>query len=448
MRTTIEFFLNGQRMSVPARYGVRPVLSWLREDQRLTGSKEGCAEGDCGACTVVVATLEASKGVAYLPVCSCILCVGALDGKELISVDGLRNHPVQRAMVECHGSQCGFCTPGFVMALYAYYKKNNGSLCDALAGNLCRCTGYAPILAAGAKMFEYEEQSPGEAARLRELPQDGVSDARFSAPRSLHELATVLHPGATLLGGGTDLGLLITKQLRELDNVVYLGNVSELKTLEESSDHLEIGGAVTYAEAHAALARIHPDIGELLRRLGGAQVRACGTLAGNIAHGSPIGDSMPFLLALGATLLLQQGTRQRTLLLEDFYTGYRKTVLQPGEFIRSIRVPKLAPGARFAAYKISKRFDQDISGLCAAFHVASGRARFAFGGMAATPARAPRAEAMFSGDIERACAALAEDFRPLSDHRASAWYRLTVAQNLLRKFHSGIGARALLDIEP
>jgi xanthine dehydrogenase small subunit len=449
MRSTIDFFLNGERLSIPASDGARTVLAWLREEKRLTGTKEGCAEGDCGACTVVVAEKQAPDRVSYLPLCSCILCVGALDGKELITVEALKDHPVQQAMVECHGSQCGFCTPGFVMALYAYYRNKNGSLCDALAGNLCRCTGYAPILAAGAKMFDYHyEGETGRAPGVDQLPRDGVADAHFSAPRSVQELIEALHPGAILLGGGTDLGLLITKQFRELDNVVYLGNVSELKAIEESKTHLDFGGAVTYAEAHAALARIHPDIGELLRRLGGAQVRACGTLAGNIANGSPIGDSMPFLMALGASVILQQGAAQRTVALGNFYTGYRKSVLKPGEFIRSIRVPKLAPGARFAAYKISKRFDQDISAICAAFHVSSGEARFAFGGMAATPARAPRAEAMFSKGVEAACAALAEDFKPLSDHRASAWYRLTVAQNLLRKFHSGIGARSLLDVEP
>src|SRR5688572_26183629 len=437
MRATLEFFLNGERVSLPAAAGGRTVLSWLREERRLVGTKEGCAEGDCGACTAVL---------DGLPVNTCILFLGALDGKALTTVEGLGgSHPVQRAMVECHGSQCGFCTPGFVMALYSFYSRKSGSLQDALAGNLCRCTGYAPILAAGEKMFSYPAAAEARFP-LHELPEDGVSSDAFCAPRSLGELLEVLDEGATLLGGGTDLGLAVTKAHRDLPKLVYLGNVKELKVLSHDSRCVEIGGAVTYAEAHDLLARLHPDIGELLRRLGGAQVRACGTLAGNIANGSPIGDSMPFLMALGATVTLQQGTAQRTISLENFYTGYRKTVLQPGEFIRSIRVPKLAPGARFAAYKISKRFDQDISAVCAAFHAAPGKARFAFGGMASTPARAPRAEAAFSKGIEAACAALAEDFKPLSDHRASAWYRLTVAQNLLRKFAMGASSREILDL--
>jgi xanthine dehydrogenase small subunit len=373
------------------------------------------------------------------PLCSCIDLLGCLDGKSLVTVEGLNDHPAQRAMVECHGSQCGFCTPGFVMALYAHSLKPDKPLEDALAGNLCRCTGYAPILAAGRKMLEYSQPAAPNAAQP---PREGVRHARFSAPRTLAELDAVLHPGATLLGGGTDLALRVTKQLEELDQVVYLGNVAELRAIDETETQLEIGAAVTYAEAHGALARLHPDIGELVRRIGGAQVRACGTLAGNVANGSPIGDSMPFLIALGAKVVLGD----REIFLEDFYTGYRKTVLRPGECIRSIRVPKLKPGARFAAYKISKRFDQDISAVCAAFHVDGTTARFAFGGMAAMPARARHAEDAFSENLEKACAALAEDFRPLSDHRASAWYRLTVAQNLLRKFSAGVSPRAILEL--
>jgi xanthine dehydrogenase small subunit len=441
MRSTLEFFLNGERVSVPASRGTRTVLAWLREERRLTGTKEGCAEGDCGACTVVI-----SERGAQLPVCGCIYLLGALDGKALTTVEGLKDHPAQRAMVECHGSQCGFCTPGFVMALYAHCLNGSGALTDALAGNLCRCTGYAPILAAGKRMFELAAAAPADGPSAHAVPPEGVLDPRFSAPRNLAELRRALHPGATLLGGGTDLGLVVTKQLRDLDSVVYLGNVVELRAVEDKGAFLEIGGAVTYAQAHAALAGIHPHIGELLRRLGGAQVRACGTIAGNVANGSPIGDSMPFLLALGASLVLQKGETERTIALENFYTGYRRSVLQPGEFIRLIRVPKLARGARFAAYKISKRFDQDISAVCAAFHLEGAKARFGFGGMAATPSRAPRAEAAFAQGVEAACSALAEDFKPLSDHRASAWYRLTVAQNLLRKFARGASPTDIFEL--
>jgi xanthine dehydrogenase small subunit len=438
MRTTIEFFLNGERVSLPQAQAGRTVLAWLREERRLTGSKEGCAEGDCGACT---AALDAR------PVNTCILPLGALDGKALVTVEGLGGgHPVQRAMAECHGSQCGFCTPGFVMAMYAYYNANSsyerGAFCDALAGNLCRCTGYAPILAAGERMYQYPSPPTAPPAPLPS-PKDSLRASGFAAPRSLDELLAVLQPGATLLAGGTDLGLQVTKSLRPLENVVYLGNVRELKELKDAKDHVEVGGAVTYAEAFGALAAIHPDIGELLRRLGGAQVRACGTLAGNIANASPIGDSMPFLIALDASLILACGKGQRSVALKDFYLGYRKTVLQPAEFIRAIRIPKLSPGERFAAYKLSKRFDQDISGVCAAFFSSPSANRFAFGGMAATPARAPKAEAAYSRGVDAACAALAEDFQPLSDHRASGWYRLTAAQNLLRKFAQDLPSSAI-----
>jgi xanthine dehydrogenase small subunit len=460
MRTAIEFFLNGERVSLSAENPARTVLTWLREARRLTGTKEGCAEGDCGACTAVVAEISPEGRLRYLPVNTCILCLGALDGKELITVEGLgsnRLHPVQQAMVDCHGSQCGFCTPGFVMALYAHYKEESDlPLGDAIAGNLCRCTGYRPIVEAGARAHaaadraREREEDQARQARLASLPSDSLLVNTFFAPATLAELAAYLveHPRATILAGGTDVGLWITKQHRDLDEVVYIGRVAEMKRLHERQDHIEVGGAVTYAEAGAALAAIHPDIGELLRRLGAMQVRATGTIAGNIANASPIGDSMPVLLALDASIFLQQGKNVREVKLEHFYTGYRKSVLRPGEFIRSIRVPRLAPGARFAAYKLAKRFDQDISAVCAAFHADSTQTRFAFGGMAATPARARKAEEAYSAGVDAACAALAGDFTPLSDQRGSAWYRLSAAQGLLRKFHAGVGPRALLELAP
>jgi xanthine dehydrogenase small subunit len=457
MKSTLDFLLNGERLSLAGEDPARTLLTWLRERRGLAGTKEGCAEGDCGACTAVLAQLNGAGKLEYLPVNSCILCLGALEGREVLTVEGLKSHPVQHAMVQCHGSQCGFCTPGFVMALYAHYKSGAAlPPTDAIAGNLCRCTGYRPILEAGERARALADPAAEKAddearrARLAALPRESTRVGGFFNPLSVEELAGFLaeRPQAAILAGGTDAGLWITKQHRDLDEVAYLGRVHELKQIQDSPSALEIGAAVTYAEAFEALAGIHPDIGELLRRLGAVQVRATGTLAGNIANGSPIGDSMPVLLALNASLQLQRDRQVREIPLDAFYTGYRKNVLQPGEFIRAVRVPKLRPGARFAVYKLSKRFDQDISAVCAAFHVDAGKARFGFGGMAATPARAPRAEAAYASGVDAACAALAEDFKPLSDQRASAWYRLTAAQNLLRKFDARIGPRALLELAP
>jgi xanthine dehydrogenase small subunit len=461
MKATLDFLLNGERVSLAGENPTRTLLAWLREARGLTGTKEGCAEGDCGACTVVLADVDAQGRLRYQPVNACILCIGALEGEELITVEGLKTgrslHPVQQAMVDCHGSQCGFCTPGFVMALYAQYKSGTpADLCDAIAGNLCRCTGYRPILDAGDRAQESRNaeservDDEARARRLAELPKETVKLQGFYNPTSVDEFARYVaeHPEATILAGGTDAGLWITKEHRDLDDVAYIGRVAELKRISDFPDHLEIGAGVTYAESYEALSALHPDIGELLRRLGAVQVRAAGTLAGNIANGSPIGDTMPVLLALDAALVLQQGSATRRARLARFYTGYLASVLLPGEFIRSVQIPKLKPGARFAAYKLSKRFDQDISAVCAAFHVEGAKARFGFGGMAATPVRARKAEAAWARGVEAACAALVEDFSPISDQRASAWYRLRAAQALLRKFHAGTSARALLDMSP
>jgi xanthine dehydrogenase small subunit len=461
MKATLDFLLNGARVTLDAERPTRTLLTWLRETRGLAGTKEGCAEGDCGACTVVLADLDAAGKLRYQPVNSCILCIGALEGKEVITVEALKKgaalHPVQQAMVDCHGSQCGFCTPGFVMALYARYKSGSPrDLSDAIAGNLCRCTGYRPIVDAGKRAQELAEaptdqaEDQARAKRIAGLPKETTRIGGFFSPLTVKEFAAHLaaNPKATILAGGTDAGLWITKEHRDLEEVAYVGRVAELKYLKDNSSHVEIGAAVTYAEAYEALARIHPDIGELLRRLGAVQVRAAGTLAGNIANASPIGDSMPVLLALDAMLILQKGESLRQARLARFYTGYRQSVLVPGEFIRAIRVPKLAPGARFAAYKLSKRFDQDISAVCAAFHVDASKARFGFGGMAATPARARKAEEAYAKGIEAACTALVSDFSPISDQRASAWYRLRAAQALLRKFHAGASSRTLLDMTP
>src|SRR5688572_6841484 len=304
MKRTLDFILNGERVSLAGENPTRTLLTWLREARGLTGTKEGCAEGDCGACTVVLADVDAQGQLRYQPVNACILFLGALEGKEVITVEGLKSgrslHPVQRAMVDCHGSQCGFCTPGFVMALYAHYKKYKSGatppdLCDAIAGNLCRCTGYRAILEAGNRAQESRNaeserlDDEARAARLAPLPKETVKLGGFFNPTTVDEFADYVagHPKATILAGGTDAGLWITKQHRDLDEVAYIGRVGELKRIAEFPDHLEIGAGVTYAESYEALGALHPDIGELLRRLGAVQVRAAGTLAGNIANGSP-----------------------------------------------------------------------------------------------------------------------------------------------------------------
>ena len=472
----IRFYHRGQVVEVADAAPTRSVLDWLREDARCTGTKEGCNEGDCGACTVVVGTLaapgdaDAVRGLRLQTVNACIQFLPTLDGKALFSVEDLKAiaprhelHPVQQAMVECHGSQCGFCTPGFVMSLWAGYERHRErgttptrqALADELSGNLCRCTGYRPILDAGERMFELPAVALDTApvlAALRGLASDETfayesPGGRFFAPKTLDALAALREakPEARLLAGSTDVGLWVNKQFRELGEIVYLGDVGALQAIEERDGSLWIGAGASLEDAWRALARRWPSLTEVWLRFASPPIRHAGTLGGNVANGSPIGDSAPILMALDAQIELRRGLHIRCMPLPDFYVDYMKNRLEPGEFVQALVIPSLPRDRQLRAYKISKRFDCDISALCAGFALELdgdrvSEVRLAFGGMAAVVKRAAKAEAALLGrpwtqhSVAAAQAALADDFTPLSDLRASASYRSQVAANLLQRF--------------
>ena len=475
MRDRITFVLNNQVEQVSGLAGDTTLLNWLRQTKRLTGSKEGCGEGDCGACTVVVARRQADASMRWHPVNACIKFMGMLEGASVTTIEGLQNtsaggggltdgalHPCQQVMVDHHASQCGFCTPGFVMSLFAAWCNGEGlapaEIDTTLAGNLCRCTGYRPIVDAAASLEvraippEFERQRrETEASLMAAIAHDEtvhLSDGRrgFTAPASLDGFLQSFAnaPDATIVSGATDVGLWVTKQNRNLPNMIWTGRVKGFDKVERSGAHWRIGPAVTHAAAMATLANGRPDLGEVMRRFGSAQVRASGTVCGNIANGSPIGDLSPLLIALAAEVELVGPASNRRLPLESFFIDYGQQDRAPDEFVSAILVP-VTPTPLFRAYKISKRFDQDISAVLGAFSLSvSGRritsARLAFGGMAATPRRAAAAEAALTGveldmaSFAAAAAALADDFTPISDIRASADYRMQVAANLLLKY--------------
>ena len=463
MKNSVRFLLGTELREEQNLDPTMTVLQYLRTVVRRTGTKEGCAEGDCGACTVVVGELVGDS-VRYRTINSCILFIATLDGKQLLTVEDLRAadgslHPVQQAMVDCHGSQCGFCTPGFVMSLWALLENGasptRSVIDEALAGNLCRCTGYDAIVRAAFQVLgegaRRTEPDPEIVAALKAITPAGVlsietGGRRFIAPGSLDQLMPLLaqHPDAVLLGGGTDVGLWVTKQLRVLDTVIYLGNISELKKIEVTGSEITLGAGVSLTDSTPILAEHFPALEPLFQRFGSPPIRNSGTIGGNIANGSPIGDSMPPLIALKASVLLRRDGATREMQLDEFFVSYQETALEKGEILEAIKIP-IEDDILFGVYKVSKRKEQDISAVCGAFAVrldgtTVAEARVAFGGMAAIPRRAVQCEKALLGNswtldtIEEAAQALDEDFSPLTDMRGGAAYRRLVTRNLLLKF--------------
>jgi xanthine dehydrogenase small subunit len=439
----IEFLLNGETVTVEGERPTRTLLDYLRETRGLTGTKEGCNEGDCGACSVMITDSDGAKALN-----ACILFLPQLHGKSVRTVEGLAApdgtlHPVQSEMIDHHGSQCGFCTPGFIMSMAAAHQNGDTKHDDALAGNLCRCTGYAPIIRA-AEAAE-KQAKPKHLKSDKPSKTETLQSADAFVPKSSDELADwyVENPTATLIGGATDVGLWVNKDLRELSPVAFIGQIEDLCGVEVSDGGIAIGASVTLSQLHKAVAKKYPSFAELIRRYGSTQVRNAATIGGNIANGSPIGDSPPALIALGAQLYLRRGDDFRNLPLEDFFIAYGEQDRAEGEFVIGLAIPDEPDNLR--CYKISKRFDQDISALCGCFNITRTgdkitAARIAFGGMAATPKRAFAVETALIGQpwsqdtITTAMAKFSEDYQPISDARASASYRAQTAQNLLQRY--------------
>ena len=441
----MSFLLNGKSVSVAPKTGSETLLDYLRLEADLCGTKEGCNEGDCGACTVIV---TGQDGVPR-PMNACILFLPQLQGCSVRTVEGLPGpdgalHPVQQAMITHHGAQCGFCTPGFVTTMAAAHATGETDFDTALAGNLCRCTGYAPIIRAAQAAAHAPVPS-----WMAERPEAHALQSRddIFCPRSSDELAQwyARNPEATLIAGGTDVGLWVTKKMQELGPIAFVSHAEDLSQIHDEKDSLRIGAAVTITNLMQAIRPISASLHQLLSRYGSPQVRNAATIGGNIANGSPIGDGSPALIAMGARLVLRRADERRTVNLEDFFIAYQQQDRRPGEFVESIELPKAQD--RLRCYKLSKRFDQDISAVCGCFNLEQEagvitQARIAFGGMAATPARARKTEAALCGQpwsletFQQASSAMAEDFTPLSDMRASAGYRAQAAGNMLiRYFH-------------
>ena len=474
--SNIDFIYQDRIYKIKNSDSNETLLNYIRTKLKKTGTKEGCAEGGCGACTVVLGELKNNE-INYKAVNSCISFLPTLQGKQLILVEDLISkkgslHPVQQAMVNYHGSQCGFCTPGFVMSLFSMFKNNSkfkdADIKDSIAGNLCRCTGYQPIIKAAKslknknKIDQFSKNKKNIINLLKKINNKSIEiyykGKKYFAPRYISELKKILKKNIDVdfLSGGTDLSLTVTKERKNINSIVYMNSIRELNFIKNNNKYIEVGASTPLIEFESYIENYYPDFTRILKRYGSPQIRNVATVAGNIATASPIGDCLPLLLSLNAKVVLQDFKKTKILFLDDFFISYRKTKLKKGQFIHSIRIP-LFKDNTFKAYKISKRFDDDISSVCAAFNLKIKKnkiqsVRIAYGGMAAKPKRATYCEKILLNSlvtdeiIDKAKKALEEDFKPISDMRASRLYRIEVAKNLFEKFCYEIKQKKLIGV--
>jgi len=474
--SNVEFIYQNKIFKIEDPDSNETLLNYIRTKLKKTGTKEGCAEGGCGACTVVLGELEKNK-INYKAINSCITFLPTLQGKQLILVEDLISkegllHPVQKAMVNCHGSQCGFCTPGFIMSLFSMYKKNSkfndSEIKDSIAGNLCRCTGYQPIIKAAkslknkSKIDQFSKNEKNTINLLEKINNKSIAiyykGKKYFAPRYIKELKKILKKNinVNLLSGGTDLSLIVTKERKDINSIVYMNSIKELHYINNNNKYIEVGASTPLIELESYIKEYYPDFTKILKRYGSPQIRNVATIAGNIATASPIGDCLPMLISLNAKVVLQDYKKTKIFFLDDFFINYRSTKLSRGQFIHSIRIP-LFKNNTFKAYKISKRFDDDISSVCAAFNLEIVKnkiqsVRIAYGGMAVIPKRAIYCERIFTNSIitdetiDKAKKALEKDFKPISDMRASRLYRMEVAKNLLEKFYIEMKEKKLIGV--
>ena len=474
--SNIDFVYQNRIFKIKNPDSNETLLNYIRTKLKKTGTKEGCAEGGCGACTVVLGELKNNE-INYRAINSCITFITTLQGKQLILVEDLISkegslHPVQQAMVNYHGSQCGFCTPGFVMSLFSLFKKNSkfkdDEIKDSIAGNLCRCTGYQPIIKAAKslknknKIDHFSKNKKKTINLLKKINNRSIviydKGKKYFAPKYVQELKKILKKNvdADFLSGGTDLSLAVTKERKDISSIIYINSINELNYIRNNNKYIEVGASTPLIELESYIKKYYPDFTKILKRYGSPQIRNVATVAGNIATASPIGDCLPLLLSLNAKVVLQDFKKTKILFLDDFFISYRKTKLKKEQFIHSIRIPLLKDNT-FKAYKVSKRFDDDISSVCVAFNLEIVRnkvrsVRIAYGGMAAIPKRAIYCEKILSNSlvtdeiIDKAKKALEKDFKPISDMRASRLYRMEVAKNLLEKFCAEIKQKKLIGV--